>query len=67
VKPGDLVAWTQYAEDWSDGPDAGSYAGIVTRVIAPKPKRRSRARVEILDEEGTYIVGRRNIEVISES
>ncbi len=67
MKIGDLVAWTQYASEWSDGPDAGSYAGIVTRVIAPTRRKRSRARVEVLDKDGTFIVGRRNVEVISES
>jgi len=66
VKPGDLVAWTQYASMWSNGPDEGEYAGTVVRVIPPTRRKRSRAKVEILAEEA-FIVGRRMVEVISES
>ena len=66
MKPGDLVAWSQYAEGWSYGLLAGEYAGTVVRVIPPTRRRRSRTKIEILAEE-TFIVGRRFIEVISES
>ena len=66
MKPGDLVAWTEYAADWSEGPEAGEFAGTVVRVIPPTRRRRSRAKVEILAEE-TFIVGRRMVEVVSES
>ena len=66
MKPGDLVAWTAYAAAWSDGPEAGDYAGTVVRVIPPTRRKRSRAKIEILAEE-TFIVGRRFVEVISES
>ena len=66
MKPGDLVAWTKYASEWSDGPEAGDYAGTVVRVIPPTRRKRSRAKIEILAEE-TFIVGRRFVEVISES
>ena len=64
MKPGDLVVWTEYAADWSNGPNAGEYAGTVVRVIPPTRRKRSRAKIEILAEE-TFIVGRRFIEVIS--
>ena len=67
MKVGDLVVWTQYASEWSGGPPQGSYAGIVTRVIAPTRRRRSRARIEIFDCGETFSVGRRMVEVISES
>ena len=66
MKPGDLVVWTQYASMWSNGPDEGEYAGTVVRVIPPTRRKRSRAKVEILDT-GTFIVGRNMVEVISES
>ena len=66
MKPGDLVAWTEYAAGWSEGPDAGEFAGTVVRVIPPTRRRRSRAKIEILAEE-TFIVVQRFIEVISES
>ena len=64
MKPGDLVAWTAYAAAWADGPEAGDYAGTVVRVIPPTRRKRSRAKVEILDT-GTFIVGRNMVEVIS--
>jgi hypothetical protein len=51
---------------WSNGPDEGEFAGTVVRVIPPRRKRRSRAKVEILADE-LFIVGRRMVEVISES
>jgi len=66
VKPGDLVVWTQYASCWSGGPSEGAFAGTVVRVIPPTRRKRSRAKVEILDT-GTFIVGRKMVEVISES
>jgi len=66
VKPGDLVAWTQYASCWSGGPSEGEFAGTVVRVIPPTRRKRSRAKVEILADE-LFIVGRRMVEVISES
>lgn len=64
MKPGDLVVWTEYAAGWSEGPDAGEFAGTVVRVIPPTRRKRSRTKIEILAEE-TFIVGRRFIEVIS--
>ena len=64
MKPGDLVAWTEYAADWSEGPEAGEFAGTVVRVIPPTRRKHSRAKVQILAEE-TFIVGRRMVEVIS--
>ena len=67
MKVGDLVVWTEYASEWSGGPSQGSYAGIVTRVIAPTRMRRSRARVEIFDCGNTFRVGRRMVEVASEA
>jgi hypothetical protein len=66
VKPGDLVVWTKDAAVYSPAPAAGDFAGTVVRVIPPTRRKRSRAKVEILAEE-TFIVGRRFIEVISES
>ena len=66
MKPGDLVVWTQYASMWSGAPSQGEYAGTVVRVIPPTRRKRSRAKVEILDT-GTFIVGRNMVEVISES
>jgi hypothetical protein len=66
VKPGDLVVWTKYASEWSGGPDEGALAGTVVRVIPPRRRRRSRAKVEVLADE-LFIVGRRMVEVISES
>ncbi len=66
MKPGDLVVWTEYAAGWSEGPCDGEFAGTVVRVIPPTRRKRSRAKVEILDT-GTFIVGRRFVEVISES
>ena len=65
MKPGDLVAWTEYASRWSDGPDKGEYAGTVVRVIPPTRRRRSRAKVEILDDEGTFIVTTQMVNIIS--
>jgi hypothetical protein len=67
MKAGDLVAWTKYASEWSNGPGEGDYAGVVTRVIAPTRRRRSRARIEIFDCGETFSVGRRMVEVISAS
>ena len=66
MKPGDLVVWTEYASCWSGGPSEGEFAGTVVRVIPPTRRKRSRAKVEILDT-GTFIVGRNMVEVISES
>ena len=66
MKPGDLVVWTKHAAGWSNGPKAGEDAGTVVRVIPPTRRKRSRAKVEILDT-GTFIVGRNMVEVISES
>ena len=66
MKPGDLVAWTEYASCWSGGPSEGEFAGTVVRVIPPTRRKRSRAKVEILADE-LFIVGRRMVEVISES
>ena len=66
MKPGDLVAWTKHAAEWSNGPHEGTYAGIVTRVIV-HPRfdgAGRRAKIEILDDE-LFIVGPRMVEVIS--
>ncbi len=66
MKPGDLVAWTKYASEWSNGPHEGTYAGIVTRVIVhPRfdgPRRRT--KVEVLDDE-LFMVTADMVEVIS--
>ena len=65
MEAGDLVAWTKYASEWSNGPLAGSYAGIVTRVIPPRRRRpRSREKVEVLDDE-LFIVSADMVEVVS--
>ena len=65
MKPGDLVAWTASAAAWSDGPEAGDYAGTVVRVIPPTRRRRSRPKAEILDDEGTFIVTTQMVNIIS--
>ena len=65
MKPGDLVAWTAYAAAWSDGPEAGDYAGTVVRVIPPPRRKRSRPKAEILDDEGTFIVTTQMVNIIS--
>ena len=62
MKPGDLVAWTKYASEWSNGPHEGSFAGIVTRVI--KHRRGSRTKIEVLDDE-LFMVTADMVEVIS--
>jgi len=64
MKPGDLVAWTKYASEWSNGPHAGTYAGIVTRVI-PSTRPRRLPRAEVLADDGTFIVSADMVEVIS--
>jgi hypothetical protein len=51
---------------WSNGPERGDFAGTVVRVIPPTRRKRSRAKIEILADE-LFIVGRRMVEVISES
>ena len=33
MKPGDLAVWSKYASEWSTGPEAGSLAGVVVRII----------------------------------
>jgi hypothetical protein len=62
MKPGDLVAWSEYAAQWSNAPEAGDYAGTVVRVI-PR-RRRGIAKVEIVSDE-VFIVGRQMVKVIS--
>ena len=66
MKPGDLVAWTEYASMWSNGPERGDFAGTVVRVLPPTRRKRSRAKIEMLADE-LFIVGRRMVEDISES
>ena len=48
MKPGDLAVWSKYASEWSTGPEAGSLAGVVVRIIKPRRALHGRAhRVEL--------------------
>ena len=72
MKPGDLVVWSKYAAAWSDGPEAGDFAGTVVRVIPPRREftrlgdsTRRRPKAEILDDTGTFIVTTQMVNIIS--
>ena len=67
MKPGDLVAWSEQAIAGSGGPSAGDYAGVVVRVRTPNPHAwiGPRAKVELLDDQGTFIVTANMVNVLS--
>ena len=72
MKPGDLVDWSKYASEWSRGPEAGSLAGGVVRILKPRiggrQVLRGRAdRVELHSDGENFIVGKEYVEVINES
>ena len=64
MKTGDLAVWTKYASGWSGGPEAGSLAGVVVRVL----KSRSRTdRIELHGDGENFIVGKEYVEVANET
>ena len=67
MKPGDLAVWTKYASEWSTGPEAGSLAGVVVRILKPRRALHGRAhRVELHGDGENFIVGKDYVEVINE-
>ena len=70
MKPGDLTVWTQYASEWSRGPEAGSLAGVVVRILKPRHgtllSLTGRYRVELHGDGENFIVGKEYLEVINE-
>ena len=69
MKPGDLAVWTKYASEWSRGPEAGSLAGVVVRILKPRRALHGRAhrRVELHGDGENFIVGKDYVEVINEN
>jgi len=68
MKPGDLAVWSKYASEWSRGPEAGSLAGVVVRIIKPRRALHGRAhRVELHGDGENFIVGKDYVEVINEN
>tara|TARA_R100000808_G_C2102227_1_gene118938 strand:- start:292 stop:501 length:210 start_codon:yes stop_codon:yes gene_type:complete len=50
MKAGDLLVWTKYASEWSDGPEEGTIAGVFIKAVRPNPLRRNQTpdRVKLL-------------------
>lgn len=67
MKPGDLAVWSKYASEWSRGPEAGSLAGVVVRIIKPRRHSHKARRVELHADGENFIVGKEYLEVINES
>ena len=68
MKTGDLAVWTKYASEWSGGPEAGSLAGVVVRILKPPSRHQSRAiRIELHGDGENFIVGKEYVEVINEN
>ncbi len=68
MKPGDLAVWSKYASEWSRGPEAGSLAGVVVRIIkSRKLGRFAGRRVELHGDGENFIVTSDMVEVINES
>ena len=66
MKIGDLAVWTKYASEWSRGPEAGSLAGVVVRILKPPSRYQSRAiRIELHGDGENFIVGKDYVEAIS--
>ena len=66
MKPGDLAVWTKYASEWSRGPEAGSLAGVIVRIIKSR-FRGQRCRVELHGDGEIFIVAADMVQVINES
>ena len=65
MQVGDLAVWTKYASEWSRGPEAGSLAGVVVRIIKPRRHSHKARRVELHADGGSFIVGEEYVEAIS--
>ena len=67
MKIGDLAVWTKYASEWSGGPEAGSLAGVIVRIIKPRRHSRRRNRIELHDDGENFIIGEEYVEVANET
>ena len=67
MKIGDLAVWTKYASEWSRGPEAGSLAGVVVRILKPRRHSHKAHRIELYAEGENFIVGKEYVEVANES
>jgi|15BtaG_2_1085339.scaffolds.fasta_scaffold166983_2 hypothetical protein len=69
MKIGDLAVWTKYASEWSRGPEAGSLAGVVVRILKHRrgPRTGRADRVELHAEGENFIVGKEYVEIINEN
>ncbi len=67
MKIGDLALWTKYASEWSRGPEAGSLAGVVVRVIKPRLHSHKAHRIELYAEGENFIVGKEYVEVANDT
>ena len=67
MKIGDLAVWTKYASEWSRGPEAGSLAGVVVRILKPRRHSHKAQRIELYAEGEKFIVGKEYVEVANES
>ncbi len=67
MQVGDLAVWTKYASEWSRGPEAGSLAGVVGRIIKPRRHSHKATRTELHGDRENFIVGKEYVEVANES
>ena len=67
MKIGDLAVWTKYASEWSRGPEAGSLAGVVVRILKPRRHSHKANRIELHGDGENFIVGKEYVEVANET
>ena len=67
MKIGDLAVWTKYASGWSGGPETGSLAGVVVRIIKPRRSSHKAHRIELHADGENFIVGKEYVEVANET
>ena len=67
MKIGDLAVWTKYASEWSGGPEAGSLAGVIVRIIKPRRHSRRGNRIELHGDGENFIIGEEYVEAANEN
>ena len=67
MKIGDLAVWSTYASGWSGGPEVGSLAGVIVRIIKPRRSSHKAPRIELHADGENFIVGKEYVEVINEN